>query len=121
MGLVTAFHLLEHLPMKQLIDVLDESVRVLKPGGLAIFETPNPDNLLVGANTFYQDLTHILPLPSSVLKFLAEARGLSRVQILPLHPYPDNCRIAGDERGLAQRVNELFYGPQDYGIIGRKA
>ncbi len=120
LGALTAFHVVEHLQSHQLLEVLDETMRVLKPGGLAIFETPNPANIQVGACTFYQDLTHVRPIPSNVLKFLAEARGMFRVEVLNLHPYPPENAIAGDERGLAQRFNQYFYGPQDYAIIGRK-
>ncbi|MEO7651593.1 MAG: methyltransferase domain-containing protein, partial [Bryobacteraceae bacterium] len=47
--IVTAFHVVEHLPFPVLIRFLDEVNRVLSPGGMAIFETPNPDNVLVGS------------------------------------------------------------------------
>jgi O-antigen chain-terminating methyltransferase len=69
---ITAFHLLEHLHLDILIQLLSETVRVLKPGGVAIFETPNPQNILVGSYSFYMDPTHKKPLPSPMLKFLAE-------------------------------------------------
>ena len=55
LGAVTAFHLIEHLPLNVLVKFLDETARVLKSGGIAIFETPNPENILVGAFTFYLD------------------------------------------------------------------
>ena len=37
------FHIIEHLPYRTLIALFDETLRVLKPGGVAIFETPNPE------------------------------------------------------------------------------
>ncbi len=52
LGAVTGMHIIEHLPLPTLIALLDESLRVLRPGGLAIFETPNPENLMVGACNF---------------------------------------------------------------------
>jgi hypothetical protein len=97
---------------------LDETVRVLKPGGIAIFETPNPQNVLVGSCNFYMDPTHRNPLPSPMLRFLAEARGLCRVSVLDLHPYPEAFHLDGSE--LATRFNQYFYGPQDYAVIGWK-
>src|SRR5262249_47024730 len=45
LGVVTGFHIIEHLPLEILIKLLDETVRVLTSGGLAIFETPNPRNV----------------------------------------------------------------------------
>ena len=121
LGAVTGFHIIEHMPFASLIDLLDETVRVLKPGGLAIFETPNPQNILVGSREFYNDPTHLKPVPSHVFRFLAEARGLCKVEVLNLHPYPEAYLLRLDENGVAQRINEQFYGPQDYSIIGRKA
>ncbi len=118
-GGVTAFHLIEHLPFQILIQLLDETVRVLRSGGIAIFETPNPENVLVGACHFYADPTHRNPLPIPTMKFLAEHRGLCRVEFMRLHPFPDEFKMTGSE--LAQRFNEHFYGPRDYAIIGYKA
>jgi 2-polyprenyl-3-methyl-5-hydroxy-6-metoxy-1,4-benzoquinol methylase/predicted nuclease with TOPRIM domain len=119
-GAVTAFHLIEHLPFEAMITLLDETVRVLKPGGMAVFETPNPENVLVGSCNFYLDPTHRNPLPSSMVKFLAEARGLCRVEIINLHPYPDAYRVEEGGLEVAQQFNKYFYGPQDYAIVGWK-
>jgi O-antigen chain-terminating methyltransferase len=98
--------------------LLDETVRVLKPGGLAIFETPNPQNVLVSSQTFYLDPTHRNPLPSSLMKFLAESQGLGFVKIMNLNPYPENVKLTGTE--LAERFSDYFYGSQDYAVLGYK-
>ena len=45
LSIVTAFHVLEHLCFADMLEVIDQAVRLLKPGGIAIFETPNPKNL----------------------------------------------------------------------------
>ena len=120
LGAVTGFHLIEHLPFDSFIKLLDETVRVLKPGGVAIFETPNPENVLVGSYNFYLDPTHRNPLPSPVVQFMVEARGLCRVEIMPLHP-SDHARVEEAGLDVAKRFNEYFYGPQDYAVIGWKA
>jgi len=118
LGAVTAFHLIEHLSFRLLMKLLDETVRVLKPGGLAIFETPNPENILVGACSFYLDPTHRNPLPPAMMKFLADSRGLCRVEIKHLHPYDEVLRIRDDGSDLTKRFNDFFYGPQDYAVLG---
>jgi O-antigen chain-terminating methyltransferase len=118
LGAVTGFHIIEHFPFELLIKLIDETTRVLKPGGLAIFETPNPQNVLVGSNTFYVDPTHRNPLPSSMIKFLVETRGLCRVKVIELHPYPEQIRITGSD--LGERFSDYFYGPQDYAVLGYK-
>jgi 2-polyprenyl-3-methyl-5-hydroxy-6-metoxy-1,4-benzoquinol methylase len=121
-GAVTSFHMIEHIPMDSLMELLDETVRVLKPGGLAIFETPNPENVFVGSYTFYFDPTHRHPIPAPLLSFLAEARGLCSPEILFLHPYQEWQRMAFDDRqnGIAEFLNRYFYGPQDYAVLATK-
>ncbi len=120
LGAVTAFHVIEHLALPQLLDLLDAAKRALKPGGVAIFETPNPNNMFVSSRYFYLDPTHRHPIPPLLGRFLAEARGFERVEILELHPWPEEHRLdtGGD---VAARFNDCFYGPQDYAIIAWKA
>jgi len=121
LGALTGFHIIEHLPFSALIDLLDETVRLLKPGGMAIFETPNPANLLVASHTFYYDPTHRNPLPSTTMAFLAAACGLCRIEILPLHPAAEGLHFKENGSELVTRLNQYFWGPQDYAIVGRKA
>jgi O-antigen chain-terminating methyltransferase len=120
LGAVTGFHIVEHLPLDDLLALLDETNRVLRPGGMAIFETPNPSNILVSTENFYMDPTHRNPLPQALLKFLLEARGLCDIEVLPLHPYPASYRLEDDGRPATRLLNQLFFSEQDYAVIGRK-
>ena len=113
LGAVTGFHIIEHLPLKTLIQLMDEVLRALKPGGMVIFESPNPENLVIGACNFYTDPTHRNPLPPVTARHLLEVRGFRRVDTLRLNP--DESGMVGD--GTLQ---QLLYGPQDYAVIGYK-
>jgi SAM-dependent methyltransferase len=115
---ITGFHIIEHVSIDALVTLLDEVLRVLRPGGLAIFETPNPENVVVGSNFFYLDPTHKHPLPSELMEFLFDNRGFAPVEVLNLHPW-DSGRVAG-EGELAERFNGFFFGPMDYAILGWK-
>ena len=115
---VTAFHLVEHLPFDDLIGLLGEVFRVLRPGGLAILETPNPENLIVGSCNFYTDPTHRNPIPNQTLKFFLESRGFTTVKVLKLRPW-DEAKIEGDGE-LIRRFNEFFCSAPDYGVIAAK-
>jgi len=118
LGGITGFHVVEHLPIETLVKLIDEALRVLQPGGVVLFETPNPQNVLVGSCNFYFDPTHRNPLPSQVLKFLIESRGFVSVKILNLNP-SDEAPVEGDSE-LAKRFNQYFYGPMDYGLVAWK-
>jgi O-antigen chain-terminating methyltransferase len=120
-GAVTAFHLIEHLPYEVCLRFFDESLRVLKPGGLVIYETPNPENIQVGACNFYFDPTHRNPLPAKTVKFLAESSGFTGVTLHFLHPLGKEHQIEDDGTEIVRRFNQLFYGPRDYALVGYKA
>lgn len=116
-GAITGMHLVEHIPFEQLISLFRDCYRVLTPGGIVAFETPNPENLMVGIYSFYMDPSHLHPLPPPLLGFALESVGFSKVEIRRLHE-------AGQQKeyddpllsDLSYRVN----GPLDYAAIGTK-
>lgn len=117
---VTAFHVIEHLQFPELVALFDESFRVLKSGGMVIFETPNPENVLVGSFSFWYDPTHVKPLPPDIVQHVAETRRFTQVEIRRMHPAPDWDRLPGTDEALRERLNALFYGPRDYAVIAYK-
>ena len=119
LGAITAFHLIEHLPFPLLYRLFEESYRTLRPGGIIIFETPNPENPLVGSHTFYHDPTHRNPLTPSGMEFMARYHGFVSIEILRLHPYPDSARLEGKDL-LTERINALLCGYQDFALIAVK-
>jgi len=116
---VTGIHIAEHLPFPVLASLVQEVARVLRPGGLLIFETPNPKNLIVGANTFHFDPTHIKPLPPEVLEILFETCGFSNVETRPLHP-SDTLFGMVEHKRVDPHIAQLLFGPQDYAVLGIK-
>jgi SAM-dependent methyltransferase len=119
-AVVTAFHVVEHWPMHYVLALVQELVRVLMPGGLLIIETPNPANLLMGSTNFWNDPTHYCPIPLKLMEFVYEYFEFSVVKRLELNPSPKDHMFAFDEISVVHRLNEYFYGPQDYGFIGRR-
>ncbi len=115
---VTAFHFAEHLPLETLVKFLDEAGRTLKPGGLIILETPNPENLLVGSCNFYLDPTHKNPIPIPTMKLLVEARGFRCEEVLKLHAVSSTKIEVKDQ--LTSHLNHFLYGPMNYAIVARK-
>lgn len=115
---VTGFHIIEHLPPETLMLLLDQIMRTLRAGGFVAFETPNPDNLFVSGNYFYFDPSHHHPLPSKLVKLFLESSGFQDVAVTPLHPCVEGRFVENDD--VSKRLNDLFYGPMDYAIVGWK-
>jgi O-antigen chain-terminating methyltransferase len=99
---------------------MEAAMRSLKPGGVLLFETPDPNNLHVAAQNFYFDPSHNKPLPGAMLVFFAEASGFTQIEVRRLHPYPSELLLPEENNPVAKRFNEYFYGPQDYALIARK-
>lgn len=128
--LVSGFQIIEHLCMSDFIELLRQSYRVLKPGGIIIFETQNPRNLIVGANTFYIDPSHKRPLDPRMVSFIVEWCGYSDVKCIDANSNPLSAKTEIHEWNknanaaqLLQEFNDmkwLLYGPQDYAVIGVK-
>jgi O-antigen chain-terminating methyltransferase len=118
LGAITGFHIVEHIGFKDLVSLFDIANRVLMPGGLVLFETPNPENLVVGACTFHYDPTHNKPLPPDYLRFVAEARGFTNARIIRKD---EDCDLTQPESGFEpQEVNDWFRQPADYALYAQK-
>lgn len=116
LSLVSAFHLVEHIPFDAVHELIGQALRVLKPGGLLILETPNPENLSVGAHSFYRDPSHLRPLPPELMLFAVEFGGFARQRIVRLQEDPAlrNASIT--------RLQQVLDGVSpDYAIVGQKA
>lgn len=115
LALVSAFHLVEHIAFSDLLALVAEAMRVLKPGGLLILETPNPENLVVGTSSFYLDPTHERPIPSELLAFVADYSGFKRSKILRLQEF---AGLVTDQSPSLMSV--LNGASPDYAVIAQK-
>ncbi|HBP40830.1 MAG TPA: hypothetical protein DD644_03625 [Halomonas sp.] len=113
---VTGFHIAEHIPFDSLVTLIQEVHRALKPGGVLILETPNPENLTVGLWSFYLDPTHLHPLPPPLLHFVATDSGYAKANILRLNgptPPPENAP-------LRQYLDWVVSAYPDYALVAHK-
>ena len=115
-SVVSAFHLVEHLPFDRVKDLVAECHRVLKPGGLLIMETPNPENFMVATHNFYLDPTHLRPIPPDLLAFVPEYLGYESVKILRLQE-TDGVKTHPN----LSMLDVLTGASPDYAVVAQKA
>ena len=113
---ISGFHIAEHLDFELLKELVKESFRVLKPAGLLILETPNPENIKIATCDFYLDPTHIKPIPPNLLSFLPEFYGFKRTKILRLQE--DKELKNSDFVSIDKIIQEAS---PDYAVVAQKS
>lgn len=113
---ISGFHIIEHISFDDLRQFVQQAFRVLKPAGLLILETPNPENIIVSTSDFYLDPTHRKPVPPKLLSFLTEFTGFSRTKVVRLQePAP-----LLDGRSVS--LHDVLFGVSpDFSVIAQKA
>lgn len=119
-GAITAFQVVEHLPVPTLLHLLREAYRVLSPGGILILETPNPENIQVGAYSFWLDPTHQRPLPPPLLFTLARHYGYERLHIERCAAWAQHTAAASAATLPDPHLAKILYCEQDYALIAYK-
>jgi SAM-dependent methyltransferase len=130
-GAIVATHVLEHLPLDALLELLELSQTRLRPGGVFIAETPNPSSLNVLGNSYILDPTHVRPLHPKLLEFLCESAGFRHVEVrffspatdlqLELITDPDAPEWAMSLNTSLAHLNQVLFGPQDFAIVATTA
>lgn len=113
---VTAFQVIEHLNPGEMWKIISTALVKLRPGGLIILETVNPECLFALSN-FYLDLTHRKPIPPSTLKFLLEFVGFKNVEVRFSSLLPEKYRLKGNDSNI-KKLNEILFGWRDYAVLG---
>jgi O-antigen chain-terminating methyltransferase len=119
LSLISAHHVIEHLHFDRVLAITREALRLLAPGGVLIYETPNPKNVIVGAATFHIDPTHLQPWPAEKIAVLMETVGFEQVETRNFNPsdlLPDVVRRDKTDEHVAY----WLFGPQDLAVIARR-
>jgi SAM-dependent methyltransferase len=71
-----AAHLIEHLTVEDALELLNAACHRIRPGGVLVVVTPNPQCLAIILSDFWNDPTHVRPYTIPLLEFLARQAGL---------------------------------------------
>lgn len=125
LGAVTGIHFIENIQFGNLVTIFDEVLRVLKPGGVAIFVSSDPENKDHGIRHFHPTPQSLLP--PLMIQYLAEARGFVRVKIN--RQGKDMTMLQETRKSYTKKDNSAINPPQgrntieesDYSVIAFKA
>ena len=126
LGAVVLLQVVEHLTPQQLVDLVVIAKDKVRPGGMLLMETVNPQSLYTFARAFYLDPTHTNPIHPAYLEFLARQSDWRDVRIewrsppdaneVPV-PDPEAGPVAAEN---IARINRLLFAPQDYAVVAFK-
>jgi len=125
--LIFAIHIVEHLPLNYLRNLLNDCYRVLRDGGRLIIETPNTQSLYVMSHYYFADPTHQMPRHPSLLAYVLRGVGFSAVKVNFSGQPPDELIMSRSSSGdtihaaeldqNAVRFNQLFFSAGNNVII----
>lgn len=108
---------IEHLPPADVWRLVKAASAALKPGGVIVLETPNPECLAIFATHFYLDPSHTRPVPPALLAFYLEEAGFGRIDV-------ERFAFAAEDfpalKELPVSLQEAFFGGLDYCAFARK-
>lgn len=119
-----ALQFIEHLAIRDLFDFITLAYARLKPGGIMILETINPESVYA-LRWFYMDYTHNKPLPAPLVQFFFLMARFRDVEIFLRSPVEGwkQMAITGDLEIVDSnfhKLNNFLFGYQDYAIKGIK-
>ncbi|MEW6187771.1 MAG: class I SAM-dependent methyltransferase [Thermodesulfobacteriota bacterium] len=135
LGGIFLSQVIEHLGPEMLREWVRVGFKKLRPKGLLLAETINPQCLSTFSGAFYLDLSHKNPIHPEAARYLWESLGFQQVEILYVSPFPEEMKLKemvrreddSYEDELARLFNEnvrglnaLLYGYQDYAVLGYK-
>ena len=129
LGGIVLIQVIEHLTPQEALDLVALAYRKLRPGGLLVIETVNPQSLYVFAHAFYVDPTHTHPVHPAYLAFVVQQAGFGGVEIDWRSDPPEEDvldELVEDDASSkvmnenVRRLNTLLFAPQDYALIATR-
>jgi 2-polyprenyl-3-methyl-5-hydroxy-6-metoxy-1,4-benzoquinol methylase len=128
-GAIFSAQVIEHLTSAQLSALITLVWRKLRPGGVVVLETLNPESLFVHYKWFWMDPSHVRLVHPQTLQFLLESAGFGAVtsrfaspaNVLSI-PQLEGSGLAPIEEfnRATDYLNKLLYSDQEYALIAKK-
>ena len=118
-AVISAMHVLNRFSARYTAELIRESARALKPGGVFLVESLNPSSLAAAAEGAWSDLDSVRPVPVSAAEFLLEYYGLAVVLHRDIESCPEERRLPFPELDFIRQLNAELYSPAAYVLFAR--
>ena len=106
-GGIFCSHVIEHMDYDSAMAFLSLCHQALRPEGIVIIVTPNPEDLAVIAEFFWLDPTHIRPYPKLLLQSMVQANGFA---IRRTEQFLGSWRLVGRRKLPAYFLRRILLG-----------
>ncbi|SDC96379.1 O-antigen chain-terminating methyltransferase [Desulfurella multipotens] len=114
---ISAFHFIEHIDFKGILNLIWQSYRIIKPGGVLIFETPNIANIFVGFYDFFRDFSHISHIHPETLEFLVRYGGFLNAECFFVTEFQ---KLIPFKSYKFDTLDDYIKAPRDLALIAHK-
>ena len=128
LGGIYCARVIEYLPSNLQLELVSLCATKLKPGGLLVLETINPDSDVPFGRNSHIDPSHLRPIYAEVLRSMVDSNGLHDATVAVLAPRPVPVASAGDPSGShnggssmeSAPAADLIAGALAYAIIAHR-
>jgi SAM-dependent methyltransferase len=135
LGGLFASQVVEHLQPDQLLRLVSTAFHKLRPGATVVLETINPACWLAFFESYLRDITHVRAIHPDTLKYLLQASGFQRVEIVFTAPVAEHEKLeafslangedagrlltslAGTFNANVEKINRLVFTHLDYAAV----
>jgi len=106
-GGIFCSHVIEHMGYDDANQFLDLCHRALRPGGVLVLVTPNPEDLSIISEIFWLDPTHVRPYPKLLLQAMLQAHGF---KVIAARQFLGSWRMIGRRNIPMYLLRRLLLG-----------
>ncbi len=129
LGGLAMMHVLDHLPPREVVQIVRLASEKLRSGGKFVSESANPTSLAAFADSMWTDPDQVRPVHPDFLAFLLREAGFATVERLDRPPAGSDERLrllAGDDDDTRrlnvnfERMNDQLFGPRDCAFVATR-
>ena len=106
-GGIFCSHVIEHMGYEDALAFMGLCHRALRPGGILLLVTPNPEDICIMSDIFWLDPTHIRPYPRLLLQTMLESAGF---HVLLAKSFLGSWRLVGKRNMPGYLLRRLLLG-----------